>query len=227
VNEHDALAASSWILEIRDKLADPPPTGLVPRDEAAAPGEPAAPGTAAPAMAPKRAAAMVPLFVDAGQLWTVITERVARVAGHQSPPAFPGSLLARDGDPWQAALRGGEREAGLYPRAALDLGRLDEVATPAGVIVTPCVAAIPETALRKREEPAEGAGIADVVALPLTVLAHPRLVERRPVRVGGVEEEGEEQEIVILHVGRHRIWGVTAAIVLNLLARLGFGSPAG
>ncbi len=213
LSERDELAAESWILEVRRKLAEPPPGVLVPRQEA---------GSAAPPVAPRRAAALVPLFVDAGQLWTVITERAQRVPGHRSPPAFPGALLAKDGDAWQAALRGGEREAGLYPRAALDLGRLDEVATPAGVVVTPCVAAIPETALRKREEPAEDAGVEDVVPLPLATLAHPQLVERRPVEVAG-----EPQEILVLHAGRHHVWGVTAAIVVNLLARLGMGVPGG
>ena len=58
--------------------------------------------------------------------------------------------------------------------------------------------------------------------LPLAVLAHPRLVERRPVEVAG-----GEQELLILHVGNRRIWGVTASIVVNLLARLGLGTPAG
>lgn len=216
MSELNDLAASSWILEVRRKLAEPPPAVLV-RRGAAGDGE-AAPQAAG--LAPKRAAAMVPLFVDAGQLWTVITERAQRVAGHSSPPAFPGALLGAGADVWQAALSGGEREAGLYPQAALDLGRLDQVATPAGVVVTPCVAAIPETALRKREEPADDAGVEDVVPLPLAVLARPQLVERRPVELAG-----ETQEILILHVGRHRIWGVTAAIVVNLLARLGFGSP--
>jgi hypothetical protein len=219
MSEHEDLAASSWILEVRRKLAEPPPAVLVRRGSTGDGGGEAAPPAAA-GLAPKRAAAMVPLFVDAGQLWTVITERVQRVAGHRSPPAFPGALLAGGADVWQAALSGGEREAGLYPQAALDLGRLDQVATPAGVVVTPCVAAIPETALRKREEPAEEAGVEDVVPVPLAVLARPQLVERRPV-----EMAGEPREILILHVGRHRIWGVTAAIVVNLLARLGFGSP--
>lgn len=245
------LAESSWILEIRRKLADPPPLGLVPKEAPGAADRLAGPGGAggheAAAFALRRAAALVVLFVDAGQLWTVITLRTQRLAGHRSPPAFPGSLYggpvvgegaestdsegedaesaqaaATASDPagaWRAALAGGEREAGLYPQAALDLGRLDEVATPAGVIVTPCVAAIPEPALRKREEPAEDAGVDDVVPMPLTVLARPQLVERRPVMVAG-----EESEILILHVGRHRIWGVTASIVVNLLDRLGMAS---
>ncbi len=251
--ERQELAESSWILEVRRKLADPPPKVLVPKgslEAGAGNGDAASGESAAAAFAPRRAAALVPLFVDAGQLWTVITLRAQRVEGHVSPPAFPGSLYGgpqeggdeggeaggdsdEGGEPvppapvaapldpaaaWQASLAGGEREAGLYPQAALDLGRLDEVATPAGVIVTPCVAAIPEPAFRKREEPADDAGVTDVVALPLTVLAQPRLVERRPVVAGG-----EPTEILILHVGRHRIWGVTAEIVVNLLARLGMG----
>lgn len=224
---------SSWILDLRRRLADPPPRVLVRpggngHGEAAAGGAPEGGAEGATGMEPKRAAALVPLYVDAGQLWTILTEREQRVAGHLSPPAFPGALVGKGEDgkpeePWQAALRGGRREAGLYPRAALELGRLDEAATPAGVVIVPCVAALPEAALKKREEPAEGSGVTDVVPIPITALARPRLVEERPVRVGDREEE-----IVILHVGKRRIWGVTATLILNLLSRLGLGgSPAG
>ena len=212
VNE-DESALDSWIVEVRRRFAAPPPLRYAPAAGGNGAGAPA--GEAA-----RRAAALVTLWVDAGELWTLITERAQRLAGHRSPPAFPGALAGDDEGAWQAALRGGEQEAGLDVRAALDLGRLDELATPAGVVVTPCVAALPARIVDQRGAPAAAAAVEEVVALPLSALAQPQLVERRPVEVAG-----RASEIVILHVGRRRIWGVTARVILNLLARLG-RSPA-
>jgi len=197
-----ADAVGSWIVEVRGRLADPPPRALA---EAAAPAG--------------RAAALVPLYVEAGNLWTVLTERAAP-PGRTSPLAFPGAVLAPDEDPWAAALRGARTEAGLLPRAALDLGRLDEAATPAGVRIAPCVAALPATAVAERAEPADAAAVSAVVPLPLTALAAPQAVERREV-----ELDGRIRELAVFHVGRHRIWGVTAALAGSLLARLGLGGP--
>lgn len=209
----------SWIVEIRKRLADPPPRVV---DLSSLPGKDGGAGGngGGDGDEPRRAAALVPLYVDADNLWTVITERAQRVAGHSSPPAFPGALLEDDEEPWQAALRGGELEAGLPPAVGLDLGRLDETVTPAGVIITPCVSALPEGAIARRDDPAPEAAVTDVVPIPLSVLAKPRMVERRPV-----ELDGREVEITVLHVGRRRIWGVTAAIIANLLVRLGLVEP--
>lgn len=197
-----ATTAASWIVEVRRRLAEPPPRALV--------------GSGGPDV---RAVALVPLYVEAGNLWTVLTERAAP-AGRTSPLAFPGALLDSDEDPWTGALRGGQAEAGLVPRAALDLGRLDETATPAGVRILPCVAALPTASIAERGEPSESAAVTAVVPLPLSALAAPQAVEHREV-----ELDGEIRDLAVFHVGRHRIWGVTAAIAGSLLTRLDLGGP--
>lgn len=215
VSDLDKPEHRSWIVEIRKRLAEPPPR-VVDVSSLASHGA----GNGGNGEAPRRAAALVPLYVDADNLWTVITERAQRVPGHISPPAFPGALLEEDEEAWAAALRGGELEAGLPPAVTLDLGRLDETVTPAGVIITPCVGALPEGAIARRDDPAPEAAVTEVVPLPLSVLAKPRMVERRPVEI-----DGRQGEITVLHVGQRRIWGVTAAIIANLLVRLGLVDP--
>lgn len=208
----------SWIVEIRKRLAEPPPR-VVDVSSLASHGAGTG-GNGGKGEEPRRAAALVPLYVDADNLWTVITERAQRVPGHSSPPAFPGALLEEDEEPWAAALRGGELEAGLPPAVTLDLGRLDETVTPAGVIITPCVGALPEGAIARRDDPAPEAAVTEVVPLPLSVLAKPRMVERRPVEI-----DGRQGEITVLHVGQRRIWGITASVIANLLVRLGLVEP--
>ena len=192
-------ASSSWIQELRARLASPPPERLPP----VADGD---------AERVRRAAVLVPLYVDAGGLWVLLTRRAEDMPYHRGQIAFPGGSLERSEDPWAAALRESQEEIGLDPRRVLPLGILDEAATPTGFHVTPCVGAVPypvETRPAARE-------VAEVFALPLHAVANPQLVERRPILV-----DGQPREITVFHVHGRQIWGVTALILWNLLERLG------
>jgi len=183
----------SWIAEIRRRLESPPPQRL-----ASAEG--------------RRAAVLVPLYVEGGELWALLTRRAESLPHHRGQIAFPGGGRETGEDPWAAALRESAEEIGLLPQGVLRLGELDEVATPSGFTIVPCVGAIPAT-FRAEANPEE---IDEVFAAPISALAHPNLVEDREVRING-----KRRTLRIYHVGRHKIWGVTARILQNLLARLG------
>jgi len=191
-----ATERKSWILDARDRLASPPPRRLPPSDL-------------------RQAAVLVPLYVDAGELWTVLTKRTDTLPSHRSQIAFPGGGRELKEDPWAAATREAHEEIGLNPAAVLRLGELDEVESPAGFRVIPCVGAIP---FPFEAEP-NAAEIAEVFRLPLSAFANPKLVEERPVSFNGVE-----RTLRIYHVGRRQIWGLTARILQNLLVRLGMES---
>lgn len=183
----------SWIMEVRDRLATPSPRRLTPSDL-------------------RPASVLVPLYVDAGELWTVLTRRADDLPTHRSQIAFPGGGREPKEDPWDAALRESHEEIGLDPKTVLRLGELDEGETPAGFRVIPCVGAIRfpyEASLNASE-------ISEVFSLPLTAFSNPRMVEERPVTVNGVE-----RMLRIYHVGNRQIWGLTARILQNLLVRLG------
>jgi hypothetical protein len=209
----------SWIHEVRRRLAAPAP---LPSAGDGGNGH----GVATPAAAAAqelgdgpRAAALVPLYVEAGELWTLLTSRAAP-AGRVAPMAFPGSLIAAGEEAWPAAVRGGRDEGGIAAEVVLDLGRLAPANTPAGVVIVPCVGALPAPAVDKRQPPQAGSAVVEVVPLPLSALAAPQLVESQPVEIGGVQAE-----LAVYHVGRHRVWGVTARIAGDLLARLGLSGP--
>lgn len=189
-------APPSWILELRARLEEPPPTRLAPSER-------------------RPAAVLVPLFVDAGELWVLLTRRSDELTQHRGQIAFPGGARELGEDDWQAALRESEEEVGLTPPSVLRLGRLDEAATPSGFSIMPCVGAIP-AAFR----PTRSDEIAEVFAVPLSAIADPRLVETRPVTVDGVR-----RELLVYHVGSRQIWGLTARILANLLTRLGLVPP--
>lgn len=184
---------SSWILEIRNRLSSPPPRRLAASDL-------------------RQASVLVPLYVDAGELWTVLTKRTDDLPTHRSQIAFPGGGRELKEDPWAAALRETDEEIGLDPKRVLPLGQLDEAETPAGFRVIPCVGAIPfpfETRPNAQE-------IAEVFSLPLTAFSNPRMVEERPVKINGVQ-----RLLLVYHIGNRQIWGLTARILQNLLVRLG------
>jgi 8-oxo-dGTP pyrophosphatase MutT (NUDIX family) len=189
-------AAQSWILAVRERLASPPPKRLAPSDL-------------------RPAAVLVPLYVDAGELWTVLTKRTETLPSHRGQIAFPGGGREIGEDAWGAALREAKEEVGFEPAKVLRLGLLDEVESPASFRVIPCVGAVPfpyEAAPNEAE-------IAEVFSVPLTAFANPRLVEERPVSI-----DGRERMIRIYHVGNRQIWGLTARVLQNLLVRLGIES---
>jgi 8-oxo-dGTP pyrophosphatase MutT (NUDIX family) len=183
----------SWIQEIRDRLTSPPPRRLAANDL-------------------RPASVLVPLYVDAGELWTVLTKRTDDLPSHRSQIAFPGGGRELKEDPWAAALRETHEEIGFDPKTILRLGELDEGETPAGFRVIPCVGAIP---FPYKATPNAGE-IAEVFSLPLSAFSNPRMVEERPVKINGVE-----RLLLVYHIGNRQIWGLTARILQNLLVRLG------
>lgn len=189
----------SWIAEVRARLGSPPPRRLQ--------------GRAAAELRP--AAVLVPLYVDAAELWTVLTKRTATLPNHPSQIAFPGGSREAGEDPWAAALREAREELGIDPGRVLRLGELDEQEVPSGFRIVPCVGALPHASPMRASE----AEIAEVFSLPLAAFANPRLVEERPVVYDGVR-----RNLRIYHVGSRQIWGLTARILQDLLGRLGLES---
>lgn len=182
----------SWIHDARERLASPLPKRLAPGQE-------------------RQAAVLVPLYVDAGEIWTLLTKRSEELPIHKGQVAFPGGARETGEDAWEAALRETEEEIGVAGEKVLKLGQLDETSTPSGFQIIPCVGAVPYP-LETRANPEE---IADVFSVPLLAFTETKVVEDRAVRI-----DGQERMLRVYHVGRHQVWGLTAAIVQNLLQRL-------
>ena len=194
---NDSEDVHSWIVEIRARLENPAPKNLPPSDV-------------------RKAAVLIPLYVDAGHLWTVLTKRTEHLPTHKGQIAFAGGSLEDGEDVWEGALREAHEEIGIDPKSVLKLGCLDEAETPAGFRVTPCVGVVPYPLVTTINEDE----IEDVFAVPLPNLASPDLVEDRQVLIDDVE-----RELRIYHVGRRQIWGLTSRIIQNLLVRMGMDDP--
>ncbi len=197
MTEPTSTDPQSWILQLRARLSSPPPTRL-------------------PASDDRPAAVLVPLYVDANELWVVLTKRAETLAKHGGQFAFPGGALDLGESHWEAAVRETEEELGIDRKRPLALGELDESSTPTGYRIVPCVAAVPypiDTTINEDE-------VAEVFSAPLLAFANPRLVEDRTVEI-----EGVQRMLRIYHVGSRQVWGLTARIIQNLLERFGLDMP--
>ncbi len=185
--------ALTWIHDVRGRLETPAPRRLPP-DEA------------------RPAAVLVPLYIEGGRLFTVLTRRSDELPHHAGQIAFPGGGLELGEDAWAGALRESWEELALDPRRVLKLGQLDEVTSPAGFRVVPCVGAVPVPL----EIDASTSEIDEVFSVPLLALADPAAAEEREI-----DFDGHRRSIRIYHHAGRQIWGLTARILQNLLARLG------
>jgi 8-oxo-dGTP pyrophosphatase MutT (NUDIX family) len=159
------------------------------------------------------AAVLAPLFLAAGEPHLLFTQRTHTVRDHQGQISFPGGVQDReDQDLLSTALRETEEEIGLTPRVVEVLGALNPVATVTGYWITPFVGLIPYP-YEFRPNPLE---VRRLLMQPVKEFLPP---ERW--RTGDYHYKGRVVRVCCWHLGSTTIWGATARIVLNLLARLG------
>jgi 8-oxo-dGTP pyrophosphatase MutT (NUDIX family) len=143
----------------------------------------------------------------------VLTVRTDTLQQHAGQVAFPGGRVEPDDvDVVATALRESEEEIGLDASMVTPLGFLEAFETISGYSVTPVVARIAANAVLK-PDPGE---VAEVFEVPFAFFLEPANLRRYTMDFRGHRREMVE----FLHAG-YRIWGVTAAILYNLLKRMG------
>jgi 8-oxo-dGTP pyrophosphatase MutT (NUDIX family) len=155
---------------------------------------------------------LVPLFLTPGSAETqvVLTKRRADLRRHAGEISFPGGRKdPEDVDLQQTALREAEEEIGL-PRAAVSLlGELPATSTFAtNYVIHPFVGEI-AAGQRWLVSPKE---VDAVLELPLRALRESRTRTQ-------IERRGFSFETDAYILGEHLIWGATARIIEDLLAR--------
>ena len=162
--------------------------------------------------APLRQASVLIGLREGIQPRVILTVRTGHLTAHAGQVAFPGgSRDAADGDAVVTALRESEEEIGLDRTLASPRGYLDCFETISGFCITPVVARIDGDA-RLRPSPDE---VDEVFEVPLPFFLDPANLRRYTM-----EYRGHRREMVEFVHGGHRIWGATAAILLNLLERM-------
>ena len=141
----------------------------------------------------------------------LLTQRPRTMRDHPGQVAFPGGKLDHGEDPVEAALREAWEELGIERDHVRIIGTTDRYQTGTGFDITPVLATVPPD-LPIRPDPRE---VESWFEAPLSLLMQPESWSENEVFWKGAMRRYYELD----HQG-YRIWGVTAAICINLSRRL-------
>ena len=166
-----------------------------------------------PTDTPLRPAAVLVALVERDEGPRVLlTRRTEALRHHAGQISFPGGRIeADDADPVDAALREASEEVGLPRELSSPLGYLDPFVTITGFHVYPVVAKVAGTFVAQLQE----TEVAEAFEVPLPFLLDPGNVHELEV-----DWQGKRRKLLEFHYGAYRIWGATAAMLVNFRHRL-------
>ena len=181
--------------ELARPASEPPLTGDLPEERALA----------------NVPAAVLIAITDRDEPGVIMTLRRENMRTHAGQVAFPGGRLDDGENAVQAALREADEELGLPASEVEIVGPTDEYRTVTGYVVTPVIGVIPpDLPLQPHEHE-----VADWFEAPLGYLLDPSNRQIQTAVFAGRERRYWQIE----SIGR-RIWGATAAMLVNLSRRL-------
>ena len=156
-------------------------------------------------------AAVLIALTDRDKPGVILTVRREHMRTHAGQVAFPGGRIDPGEDPIRAALREAHEEILLDPLAVDVVGSIEEYRTVTGYVVTPVLGVVPpDLPLEPHEHE-----VADWFEAPLAFLLDPANQHERSALFQGATRHYYE----IIWNDR-RIWGATAAMIINLSRRL-------
>lgn len=164
------------------------------------------------AFRPSRTAAVLVPLLDLPEPEMVFTRRAEHLPQHPGQVSFPGGAAEEnDVSAVQTALREAHEEIGLPPQVTHPIGFLDRMDTISDYRVLPVVALITSPVnwvLDERE-------VAEVFTVPLSVVLDSEQYEARSSRW-----HGNDYTLYTLYWQNQKIWGATAAVLMNLITRM-------
>ena len=156
-------------------------------------------------------AAVLVAVTDRPEPGVILTVRREHLRTHAGQVAFPGGRLDEGEDSVSAALREAHEEILLDPAAVELIGALEPYRTVTSYVVTPVLGVVPPNLPLTPHEHE----VADWFEAPLDFLLDPANQQRRSALFQGATRHYYE----IIWNDR-RIWGATAAMIVNLSRRL-------
>ena len=141
----------------------------------------------------------------------LLTQRPRTMRDHPGQVAFPGGKIDTGEDEVEAALREAWEELGIERDAVRVIGTTDRYQTGTGFDITPVLATVP-AGLPIRPDPRE---VESWFEAPLD-----HLMDRNRWNENEVFWKGAMRRYYEMDHEGYRIWGVTAAICINLSRRL-------
>ena len=183
---------------LRNSLSGPPPSGLLRGDVTEA--EPTG-----------ISAAVLIGVTDRTDPGVILTVRRDDLRTHAGQVAFPGGRIDPGEDSAAAALREAWEELNVDPNSVTVVGTLDPYCTVTGFVVVPVLGVVaPDLPLVPHDRE-----VADWFEAPLAHLVDPANHLRRSVLF-----EGRRRDYYEIVWEDRRIWGATAAMLVNLSRRL-------
>ena len=189
------------VVALRERLRRPLPASSIYGDDDA--GRLAAAVTAASVLVP---------IVTHAELTVLFTQRTKQLRHHSGQVSFPGGRREpSDATPEFTALRETQEEIGLAPERIEVLARMPEYLTRTGYRVTPVIGLVaPPLVLSPDSREVE-----EVFEVPLAFLLDPANHQRE-----ARELMGRTVAFWVMQYDRHRIWGATAGMLVNLYRML-------
>lgn len=153
------------------------------------------------------AGVIIPLFEENNEVFIILTKRSENVRYHKGEVSFPGGMCEEgDGDTLNTALRECCEEIGVKRHDIEVLGRLDDMVTLTGFVITPYVGVIPYP-YRFNTNPDE---VAYLIFFPIKNLME--------VKIGmeSASYEGRFEMVPSIYYKGDRIWGATCRILMRL-----------
>jgi 8-oxo-dGTP pyrophosphatase MutT (NUDIX family) len=168
--------------------------------------------TAGGASRPNRTAAVLVPVLDKQEPEILLTVRSELLLQHPGQVSFPGGSVDRtDRSAVSTALREAEEEIGLDFSQVSPLGFLDRVDTISDYRVLPVVGLIRSSFVWKPD----WREVSEVFTIPLELAIDHRQYTHRKVN-----HDGKDVIVSSLNWQGHKVWGITAAILLNFGNRM-------
>lgn len=159
----------------------------------------------------KIAAAVLIAITDRAQPGVILTVRREHLRTHAGQIAFPGGRIDPGEDAVAAALREAHEEVLVPPELVEVVGAIEPYRTVTGYVVTPVLGVLPpDLSLEPHEHE-----VADLFEAPLGFLLDPANQQRKSALF-----QGQTRHYYEIVWNDRRIWGATAAIIVNLSRRL-------
>ncbi len=156
-------------------------------------------------------AAVLIAVTDRADPGVILTQRTDTMSRHPGQIAFPGGRIDPGEDVVTAALREAEEEIALPRDQVRVIGEADSYRTVTGFQVTPVIGVIPPDLVFTPSE----AEVASVFEVPLSFL-----LDTANHVEATLEWQGHDRHYYEIMWNERRIWGATAAMIVNLARRL-------